>query len=243
MNQPIALILDDSVSTRFVLSRFLSHMGWHTESGTTLQEGLQYLQKLKPDVIFADHHLPGADPDQLVGSLLAQPQCQDVPVIICFGDEAAGFEERALAAGAAAVIEKPITSESLAGLFEVPDVNEAIDEASLSEVPEGTPEWMLDPETQPLPGEAQATSEPAFFAEVQPPAQPENVAPPVAITPVDMSPVSAAPPMPVPPAAPAPDLSATVEELHNRVAQLESELNVLRQEFGRLVTGLRAALG
>lgn len=120
MSQPTALIIDDSTSSRFVLSRYLDKLQWQSYAAATMEDALRFLQNKKPDLIFADYRLPDIEPTDLLNSLAAQPSSANVPVIVCVADEPNGFIDAALAQGAAAVLEKPITFDQLTALLGAP---------------------------------------------------------------------------------------------------------------------------
>ena len=120
MSQPTALIIDDSTSSRFVLSRYLDKLQWQSHAAATMEDALRFLQNKKPDLIFADYRMPDIEPTDLLNALAAQPTSANVPVIVCVADEPNGFIDAALAQGAAAVLEKPITFDQLTSLLGAP---------------------------------------------------------------------------------------------------------------------------
>lgn len=120
MSQPTALIIDDSTSSRFVLSRYLDKLQWQSYAAATMEDALRFLQSKRPDLIFADYRLPDIEPADLLNALAAQPTSANVPVIVCVTDEPSGFIDAALAQGAAAVLEKPVTFDQLTSLLGAP---------------------------------------------------------------------------------------------------------------------------
>lgn len=170
MSQPTALIIDDSTSSRFVLSRYLDKLQWQSHAAATMEDALRFLQTTRPDLIFADYRLPDVEPTDLLNALAAQPASANVPVIVCVTDEPNGFIDAALAQGAAAVLEKPVTFDQLTSLL-------------------GTPASSMEEEVSydtPPPPPAFLSDEPEAF---RPPAQTPSVS--VAAIEADLAPVSA----------------------------------------------------
>ncbi len=120
MSDLLALIIDDSPSARFILSRYLDRLRWHSRSASTMAEALQLLQTEKPNLIFVDYRLHEVEPRLLINTLGDQPGGQGVPIVLCIADEPSGFIDSALASGAAAVIEKPISMSDIVALLGTP---------------------------------------------------------------------------------------------------------------------------
>jgi len=154
MSQPTALIIDDSTSSRFVLSRYLDRLQWQSHAAATMEDALRFLQSKKPDLIFADYRLPDVEPADLLNALAAQPASANVPVIVCVTDEASGFIDSALAQGAAAVLEKPVTFDQLTSLLGTPAPN--VEEVSYDTPP--PPPAFLSDEPEAFRPQAQAPS-------------------------------------------------------------------------------------
>lgn len=154
MSQPTALIIDDSTSSRFVLSRYLDRLQWQSHAAATMEDALRFLQSKRPDLIFADYRLPDIEPADLLNALAAQPASANVPVIVCVTDEPNGFINAALAQGAAAVLEKPVTFDQLTSLLGAP--SPSVEDVSYDTPP--PPPAFLSDEPEAFTSQAQAPS-------------------------------------------------------------------------------------
>ncbi len=66
----------------------------------------------RPDLVILDLGLPGGDGFTVLSRLKSNPNTALVPVVVLTARDAA-FKERALAAGAAAFLQKPVTGDVL----------------------------------------------------------------------------------------------------------------------------------
>jgi CheY-like chemotaxis protein len=108
------LVIDDDVSVRNMLSRFLTKEGFHVETAASGAEGLQLAQERHPDVITLDVMMPGMDGWDVLMMLKGDPQLTDVPVIMLtiVDDQQMGY-----ALGASDYLMKPIERDRLLALL------------------------------------------------------------------------------------------------------------------------------
>lgn len=108
-----ALVVDDSKSARFALRRYLEGHQYQVETAGSAEEALSFLNQHRPDVIFLDHIMPGADGFVALREIKAHPHLVHIPVVICSSSEGADFRSQAVSRGAAGVLQKPPSPEQL----------------------------------------------------------------------------------------------------------------------------------
>lgn len=118
MTVKTALVVDDSKSARFALRRFLESHGYEVSTAEGAEEAYLQLEEQRPGVIFLDHIMPGIDGFQALEHLRNDPQCCDIPVIICSSHEGEAFALKVRQAGAAGLLQKPPSAEHLAQILE-----------------------------------------------------------------------------------------------------------------------------
>ncbi|HXM68014.1 MAG TPA: response regulator [Candidatus Acidoferrum sp.] len=89
----VALVVDDSMLIRYTVCRFLEERGFQVESATNGLEALQILERLHPDLIVTDMHMPKMSGKELIDALKSNPATANIPLIIVAG-RASGFDEK-----------------------------------------------------------------------------------------------------------------------------------------------------
>lgn len=118
MTKRTALVVDDSKSARFALRKYLEAHAYQVQTAESADEAFRYLQDRRPDVIFLDHVMPGADGFDVIRQIKNNPKTAAVPVVICSSNEGEAFVQQALARGAADVLQKPPSQEQLRAVLE-----------------------------------------------------------------------------------------------------------------------------
>src|SRR6202051_5289081 len=90
----VALVVDDSMLIRYTVCRFLEERGFQVESATNGLEALQILERLPPDLIVNDMHMPKMSGKEFIDALKSNPAAANIPLIIVAG-RASGFDEKA----------------------------------------------------------------------------------------------------------------------------------------------------
>lgn len=113
LRQKTILLVDDDEINLFVGSKLLSVFGANVITATNGAECLQRLTQQTFDLVFMDVSLPDQSGYDVVQSIRAQPQFQNLPIIALTAHTIAGIRERCLAAGMNDFLGKPFTQEDL----------------------------------------------------------------------------------------------------------------------------------
>jgi PAS domain S-box-containing protein len=111
----VVLVIDDDPAARDLMSRFLSREGFHPQTAASGEEGLRLAHTLRPVAITLDVMMPGTDGWTVLQRLKADPETQNIPVIMLtmVNDKNIGF-----ALGAADYMTKPINRARLSVILE-----------------------------------------------------------------------------------------------------------------------------
>ena len=109
------LIVDDEGLARAVHSRYVKRA---FPSATIMcamdgKEALELTQTFRPTVIISDYAMPEMDGFEFINAFKKLDAVRSIPVIVVTGEDSAASKGALLLAGAAAVINKPITLEAL----------------------------------------------------------------------------------------------------------------------------------
>ena len=109
------LIVDDDQDTRQLLKIRLETKGYETAFAWDAVTAISVTREERPDLILLDFGLPGGDAVVVMERLKSFPALAGTPIIVVSAREPSATEQRALAAGARAFVEKPIDNEKLFG--------------------------------------------------------------------------------------------------------------------------------
>ena len=102
------LVVEDNTESRELLSLVLRRSGYDTAEAATGLDAIDQAHATRPDLIFMDLGLPGITGDEATARLKADASTRDIPVIINTGFHRGSLLiDRAIAAGAAMVLQKP----------------------------------------------------------------------------------------------------------------------------------------
>jgi FixJ family two-component response regulator len=107
----LVAVVDDEEPVRIALRRLLCSASLRVE---TFSSGAEFLESVKdhhPDCVVLDLHMPQVD-GFAVQSRLKEAGIR-LPTLVITADDTAGVRERALAAGAAAYLRKPVDDQAL----------------------------------------------------------------------------------------------------------------------------------
>jgi twitching motility two-component system response regulator PilH len=107
------LIVDDSTTIRFVMSKMLWESGYHVIEAQNGETGIKMALEHKPDVIFMDVVMPGINGFQATRTLRKHAATKDIPIIIISGNKQAVEMFWVEKIGANDYMEKPFDREEL----------------------------------------------------------------------------------------------------------------------------------
>ncbi len=113
MAETNALVVDDSATSRMLLTKILRKMDVHCEQASSGEDALSQLSWYHPDFIFLDHLMPGMDGFETLKAIKSNPDTQNIPVVMYTSQHAHKYYEEAHALGAAGVISKQIDRDKL----------------------------------------------------------------------------------------------------------------------------------
>jgi CheY-like chemotaxis protein len=108
MKKKKILLVEDNEVNRRLAGFLLRAQGYKVREATTAAAALEMATNETPDLIVMDIQLPGMDGLQVTKKLKEQPATSDIPVIAVTSYAMKGDRERALAAGCAGYVTKPI---------------------------------------------------------------------------------------------------------------------------------------
>lgn len=124
------LLVDDSKSARFVLSKLLQRHNLDVEMVDSAEAALDFLKSEQPDAIFMDHLMPGMDGLAATSVIKNDPATAHIPVVMCTSNDGEAYIKEARSHGALGTLLKPPASGKLEAILVA--VNEAIDNCKLS---------------------------------------------------------------------------------------------------------------
>ena len=115
------LIVDADKAFRESVGTFIKTLGHRVFEATTGPEAIEKASTILPDLIIMDVRLPGLNGDDVTVRLKANRSTRNIPVVINTGwTTACNVEERinrALIAGAAEILYRPVQFPTLRGLL------------------------------------------------------------------------------------------------------------------------------
>jgi CheY-like chemotaxis protein len=106
MSAKRALIVDDSLSARVVLSRMLQKYGLDVDTAESAEAAIAYLAEHRPDVVFMDHLMPGMDGFQALQAIKNNPRTATIPIMMYTSQQGELYVGQARALGAVGVLPK-----------------------------------------------------------------------------------------------------------------------------------------
>ncbi len=170
MSQKRALVVDDSKSARAFLARILERYDISVDTAESAEQAIDYLTRVRPDVVFMDHLMPGMDGFQAVQSIKNNPRTATIPVMMYTSQEGELYLGQARALGAVGVLPKQIkpadVSKVLYDLRLVPDrrSREQTSFTALNVVPTGEPVGTDTTVRMPIVGDTAAGAAPPLTA-------------------------------------------------------------------------------
>jgi two-component system cell cycle response regulator DivK len=107
------LLVEDNDEIRELLALFIKHLGYKVFAAARGLEAIHRACVVHPDLIMMDIRMPGMHGDDATARLKANPSTRDIPVLVVTAYAAGIDTRRALAAGAAEILHKPLDLTAL----------------------------------------------------------------------------------------------------------------------------------
>ena len=115
MTMNTVLVVEDGLTDREILSRYLQKAGYSVISAKSSEEAQEKLDQNKPDFIFLDVILPGKSGFEICRELKKNPKTSQIPIIFCSTKNSDVDKMWGTMLGADAYLSKPINQEELVG--------------------------------------------------------------------------------------------------------------------------------
>ena len=112
MNPRTILIIEDNPLNLELASDLLEVAGYTVLRANAAEEGLQVARESKPDLVLMDVSLPGMDGLEATAALKKDPATAHIPVVALTAHAMKGDEEKAMSAGCAGYLTKPIDTRA-----------------------------------------------------------------------------------------------------------------------------------
>ena len=108
-----ALVVDDSITVRHVISKMFKQMGFTVLTAADGQEGMKLAVQHRPDIITSDYDMPVMDGWDFCARLRESEFTSDIPVVMVSSRNTATDKRKAQSLGVAAYLTKPFKTEDL----------------------------------------------------------------------------------------------------------------------------------
>jgi chemotaxis family two-component system response regulator PixH len=112
-DQTVALVVDDSLPAREMITKYLRQFGFRVLTATNAEEAIQEIRKHKPNIILLDVVLPDRSGFALCRDLKATAETTNIPIILCSIKKTNADRFWGLKQGANAYLSKPVAEEEL----------------------------------------------------------------------------------------------------------------------------------
>jgi CheY-like chemotaxis protein len=112
-HKPKILIVEDNTDTRELFSLVLKRGGFDVIEATTGLDAIESTRANLPDLILMDLMMPKMSGDEATVQLKTDPATRHIPIILCTAALKSEAIDRAMAAGAAKILHKPIGLKTL----------------------------------------------------------------------------------------------------------------------------------
>jgi CheY-like chemotaxis protein len=109
----VILLVDDEQDHLTITSRFLQSQGFDCVCVERGWDALRVLSEQPIDLILLDLHMPGMDGYCLAENILSHTKYQSIPIVAFSAHDLTRFKQRAMRAGMADFVPKPVDRERL----------------------------------------------------------------------------------------------------------------------------------
>ena len=111
--RPMALVVDDSLSTRRSLAQFVNDIGMDVRTAKDGFEAIEILEEQMPSIILVDMEMPRMNGLEFTAHVRAGEQTKHIPVIMITSRNTEKHRNLASAAGVDTYLNKPFSEEEL----------------------------------------------------------------------------------------------------------------------------------
>jgi CheY-like chemotaxis protein len=112
------LLIEDNEMNRDMLSRRLQRRGYRVDVAESAEQGIEMVERDRPELILMDISLPGMDGWQATRILKGRPETASIPVIALTAHAMTSDREKAVEAGCDGFETKPVEFETLVARIE-----------------------------------------------------------------------------------------------------------------------------
>ncbi|MEN9373542.1 MAG: hypothetical protein RIR79_1094 [Pseudomonadota bacterium] len=112
-HQRTAMVVDDSLSARRATVQFMKDAGFDVRSAIDGIEAIAILAKWKPRILLVDMEMPRMNGLELTAHIRAQPDMEDIPIIMITSRSTEKHRSQATAAGVNVYLTKPFGDDEL----------------------------------------------------------------------------------------------------------------------------------
>lgn len=112
-----ALIVDDSISVRYSISRLIEGLSWNAHQAIDGIDALEKLESITPDIIVVDIEMPRMNGYEFMSSLRNYEQFASIPVIMLTSRASEKHRQKAFELGVDAYVTKPYNEEEFTALL------------------------------------------------------------------------------------------------------------------------------
>lgn len=105
------LCIDDEEEIRLAMKAVFQSQGWIGDFACDVEQGLECVERTKPDIIIMDYHMPKID--GVTGTGMLRKKLPDTPIIIFTIEDDQSVADRFLAAGASDFAIKPLRAPDI----------------------------------------------------------------------------------------------------------------------------------
>ncbi len=113
--KPRVLVVDDSISIRKYVQRFLDRTGYEVEVAPDGMEALNYMGRMKFDVVITDLEMPVMHGYDLMSEMKKSPDLVNIPVIVLTSRAGDKHRQKAIERGAQDYLVKPFEEQEMLG--------------------------------------------------------------------------------------------------------------------------------
>jgi CheY-like chemotaxis protein len=110
----LILLVEDLMEARELYAEYLNYAGFSVVTAINGHEAIRLARMLRPDLILMDIRMPGMDGLEATADLKADPQLARIPIVAMTADPSNEISDRAMAAGCADFISKPVLPDEIA---------------------------------------------------------------------------------------------------------------------------------